>query len=96
MDVEDGTCGFDTLFTSVNMPHILEKIFFSLDYDSLKACRQVNGAWRQLLSSDKYQRMYQEMSMKKRKNEHNICFEGKKVLPTQRIPLALAVKFTTF
>ena len=68
MDVDDGTSGFDTLFTSVNVPHILEKIFFSLDYESLKACHQVNGAWRQLLSSDKYQSMLKE----KRKNEDNI------------------------
>ena len=44
---------FDTLF-SINVPHILEKIFFSLDYESFKACLQVNSEWTKLLMSERY------------------------------------------
>ena len=47
------TCAFDTIF-SINVPHILEKIFFFLDYDSFQQCRHVNKAWNDLLTSDSY------------------------------------------
>ena len=42
---------FENLFKK-NVPHILEKIFFSLDYESYKASHKVCTAWNQLLSSD--------------------------------------------
>ena len=48
-------CGFDKLFTK-SVPHILEKIFFSLDYPSFKTCIEVNTAWQELLSSESYKR----------------------------------------
>ena len=42
--------GFDTLL-SKNVPHILEKIFFSLDYESFKTCHEVSTTWNELLTS---------------------------------------------
>ena len=42
---------FDKLFTR-NVPHILEMIFFSLDYESFKRCEKVCSAWRELLKSE--------------------------------------------
>ena len=45
--------GFDNLF-SINVPHIQEIIFFSLDYKSYKACLEVNGTWKELLTSKRY------------------------------------------
>ena len=43
------------LFTK-NVPHVLEKIFFYLDYASYKKCHDVSTAWRQLITSDSYQK----------------------------------------
>ena len=48
------TFSFDTLFT-INVPHILEHIFFSLDYESYKTCLEVCKAWNELLTSESYQ-----------------------------------------
>ena len=48
------SCAFDKLFTK-SVPHILEKIFFSLDYDSFKNCKEVSRAWNELLSTKRYQ-----------------------------------------
>ena len=44
---------FDILI-SKNFPHIQEKIFFSLDYKTYKACMEVNGSWKELLTSERY------------------------------------------
>ena len=49
------SCAFDKLF-SRNVPHILEKIFFSLDYESYKNCLEVSDTWKELLVSEKYQK----------------------------------------
>ena len=46
---------FDSLF-SKNVPHILEKIFFSLDYESFKNCLQVSKDWKEQLASELFQR----------------------------------------
>ena len=43
--------GFDTLFER-NVPHILEKIFLSLDFDSFMSCQEVNNTWKQGLTSE--------------------------------------------
>ena len=48
-------CEFDRLFTR-GVPHILEKIFFSLDYNSFVACREVSNAWNELHSSEFFRR----------------------------------------
>ena len=44
---------FDRIFTK-NVPHILEKIFFSLDYQTYKACSEVCQAWKDTLSSEHF------------------------------------------
>ena len=45
---------FDMLFEKY-VPHIPEKIFFSLDYVSFKTCLKVSSAWKELLASESYQ-----------------------------------------
>ena len=47
------TCAFDILFTK-NVPHIQEKIFFSLDYGSYKTCMEVSKEWNELLKSQSF------------------------------------------
>ena len=51
----DGPCGFDSLFTK-NVPHIIERIFFSIDYRSYKNCSEVSNTWKSLLTSEEYKR----------------------------------------
>ena len=46
-------CAFDTLFAK-NVPHILEKIFLSLDHKSFRQCREVCQTWKKLLSTESY------------------------------------------
>ena len=48
-------CEFDRLITK-SVPHILEKIFFSLDYISFKNCLEVCVTWNGLLTSKSFQR----------------------------------------
>ena len=48
-------CAFDVLFTK-SVPHILEKIFLSLDYDSFKKCINVSKVWNELLTSETFKR----------------------------------------
>ena len=48
------TCHFDIVFTK-NVPHILEKIFLSMDFQSLNKCFEVNNAWNALLTSESFQ-----------------------------------------
>ena len=49
-------CALDKLF-SRNVPHILEKIFFSLDYESYKKCYEVSHTWNEILTSEQYLRI---------------------------------------
>ena len=49
------SCAFDILFTK-SVPHILEKIFLSLDYESLKECCEVSKAWNKLFMSESFKR----------------------------------------
>ena len=51
-----GNCGFDT-FLAKNVPHILEKIFFNLDYASYKACMEVSNVWFDLLTSESFMKL---------------------------------------
>ena len=44
-----------------NVPHILERIFFSLDYDSFMECSKVCKEWNKLLSSDRYRSEAEKM-----------------------------------
>ena len=48
-------CDIDILFKNY-VPHILENIFLSLDYESYKNCIGVNYTWKNLLTSESYQR----------------------------------------
>ena len=64
--------GFEALFNK-SVPHILEKIFFSLDYDSFRACRKVHKTWVELLSSDRYTKELEEMLIRKEENEEKLC-----------------------
>ena len=54
--------GFGSLF-SRNVNHILEKIFLSLDTQSLVSCVEVCRAWKRFLTSE---------SFHKRKSQHCI------------------------
>ena len=58
-----GNCAFNILFTE-SVPHILEKIFFPLDYESFKSCMEVSKPWRSLLTSQRYQLMGESMFRK--------------------------------
>ena len=49
-------CAFDMLFTR-SVPHILEKIFFNLDYTSFKQCMVVSSGWHELLKVESYKRL---------------------------------------
>ena len=49
-------CAFDKLFTK-SVPHVLERIFFSLDYASFKNCLEVSSIWNELLTSQPFLRM---------------------------------------
>ena len=51
-----GESPFDKLFTK-SVPHILERVFFSLDYASFKKCMEVNTAWHELLTSESFKRL---------------------------------------
>ena len=53
-------CEFQKLFRR-NVPHILEMIFFDLDYYSFAACGKVCKAWRQLFSSQSYKRTVEKL-----------------------------------
>ena len=46
---------FDKL-TEKSVPHILERIFISLDYESFKNCMGVSKPWKILLTSEQFQR----------------------------------------
>ena len=48
-------CVFDTL-SGKHVPHILDKIFLSLDYESFKTCTEVNSVWKRLLTSESFQK----------------------------------------
>ena len=69
-------CAFDIIFRK-NVPHILENIFFSLDYQSFKKCMDVNRTWRELLSTPSYQKELEKMLIEKNKNEELLYFAAK-------------------
>ena len=48
-------CAFDKLFAR-NVPHIVEAIFLSLDYQSYKNCFEVSSTWNAQLKSQQYHR----------------------------------------
>ena len=56
--------GFEKLFER-NVPHVQEKIFFSLNYDSFKTCGEVCRAWNELMKSESYEWRRIELMMEK-------------------------------
>ena len=68
----ESPCEFDRLFTK-SVPHILDGIFFSLDYNSFVACRDVCKAWNELHSSELYQKMAETLLEEKMNNEKMLC-----------------------
>ena len=67
---KDSTFGsFKSLFMK-SVPHILENIFLSTDYNSFKECGKVCKTWNDLTTS----RAYQEKMLEKRKqSEEDLC-----------------------
>ena len=49
------------MFFKINVPHVLEKILLYLDYESYKTCFEVSNDWRELLTSDLYQRKAKDL-----------------------------------
>ena len=73
-------CAFDTLFTN-NVPHLLETIFFSLDYASFKSCLEVKSTWNELLTSEPFKKRARTLFQKeiqKRKDEKSLQHESRK------------------
>ena len=67
-------CGLNKLL-SKNIPHIFERIVFSLDYESFKTCSEVNIALKEMLTSRSFQRkaksvFYMEMLEDEKKLLH--------------------------
>ena len=70
-------CAFDTLLTK-SVPHILEKIFFSLDYKSFKTCLKVSNSWNELLTSESFKNMGTSLFRKNVENDlHRYSNNGK-------------------
>ena len=46
-----------TALAGKSVPHILENIFFSLDYESFKICMKVSNSWNELLTSGSFKRI---------------------------------------
>ena len=44
------------LLATKNVPCVLEKIFFNLDFKSYKTCLEVSRAWNELLKSESYRK----------------------------------------
>ena len=73
---KSSNCAFDKLFVR-NVPHILENIFFSLDYKSFKTCAEVSKVWAELLVSETFCRkaksLFQEEILE---DEKKLCSES--------------------
>ena len=87
MDREKPTAlgSFDPLF-SKNVPHILEKIFSALDYDSFLACHIVCKVWNNLLSLESYRQISEKLLKEKQENKRamELMEEGGDVMRTYR------------
>ena len=57
MDIDNGKTVAPSAFATLlnrTVPHILEKIFLSLDYESFKTSMEVDKNWRGHLTSDTF------------------------------------------
>ena len=68
---------FDTLFGK-NVPHILEIIFFSLDYNSYNSCMRVNRTWRGLFGTARYSEKLDEKLIEKKIYERKLFDASRK------------------
>ena len=80
MDVEKRILSqFDAIFTR-NVPHILEKIFFYLDYESYLKCIGVSTIWKNMLLSDLFKKrakiMYLPEILRDEEKLRNASFIG--------------------
>ena len=70
---------FDILFTR-NVPHIPEKIFLSLDFESFKNCLKVSKPWSEVLTNKIFQRKVKTRFRKEILEEEltlrKMCMEG--------------------
>ena len=70
---------FDKLFAK-SVPHILERIFLSLDYDSFKSCLEVSKVWHNLLKYESIQKrakyFFRKEISRDETNLWNECFWG--------------------
>ena len=56
-----------------DIPHVLEKIFLNLDYESYKECLQVNSSWYDLLTSSSYiKKIKSKFSKEIRKDDNKL------------------------
>ena len=69
-----GSCAFDALFAR-SVPHLLERIFFALDFDSFEACSRVNQTWEDLFRrsyAKTFGEKLAEMLIEKQRNERQL------------------------
>ena len=79
-----GQCDFDTLFAH-NVQHILEKIFFYLDYASYKTCMEVSNVWFELLTSKSFKRLAKTHFCKEIRKELWRAVKKNNVIKVRRI-----------
>ena len=68
---QGGACVFDILFQK-NVPHLIEKIFLGLDYESFKACSYVCNSWSEFLTSNSFQMRAQSVFKEEIEGEKEI------------------------
>ena len=77
-------CEFDKLFAT-SVPHILEKIFFHLNYTSFKKCMKVSTVWRELLTSESFKRLGKSMFRQEIEKELWVAVEEGNAYEVRRI-----------
>ena len=93
-------CEFDRLITK-NVPHIHEKIFFSLDYESFKKCLEVSKSWNDLLTSEHFLRMGKSLFCEDIQNDILLAVEegnvamARRVLSTFMVDINFIRRFTS-
>ena len=70
-DENESLGAFGKLFNK-NVPHILESIFLSLDYDSFMTCHNVCFAWKYLFMSDSFKEGAEKLLAEKMRREEMI------------------------
>ena len=78
------SCEFDRLFTQT-VPHILEKIFLSLDFKSYMNCLETSRSWNDLLRSESFQTKGKTVFCEDIQRELQIAAEKGNVVMIQRV-----------